>query len=180
MPVSAMILVIFRWAVAQDQGQRNLPAAFVGAERSAWTSSRARSSSGGTGTSRQRSVRRFRVRTRIEAALRSTSLAHVGPSATCRILQLFTIAALFSRHRRRWHYRGVNFLPVPDADFTPVSSGFGSGGRPGSVPDPGVDFRGTDLMKCRRTGISLPRSTPTLIQHWRHSRRKERRPWSFW
>ena len=65
MPVSAMILEIFRWAVARDKGQRGLPTAFAGAERSAWTSSRARSSSGGTGTSRQRSERRFRVQIRI-------------------------------------------------------------------------------------------------------------------
>ena len=56
------------------------------------------------------------------------NLAHVGPFATCRILQLFSIAALFSQRRRRWHYRGVNYLRVPDADFTPVTPGFGSDG----------------------------------------------------
>ena len=55
-PASAMVLAIFRWAVARDQGQRGLPSAFAGVERSAWTSSRARSSSGRTGISRQRSA----------------------------------------------------------------------------------------------------------------------------
>ena len=69
MQASAMIPAIFRWTVARDQ--RSLPAAFAGVERSAWTRSRARSSPGGTGTSRQRSVRRFQVRIRIEAASRS-------------------------------------------------------------------------------------------------------------
>ena len=84
MPASAMILAIFRWAVARDQGQRGLPAVFAGAERSAWTSSRARSNSGGTGTSRQRSARRFRVRIRIEAALRSTSLGQMARASETR------------------------------------------------------------------------------------------------
>ena len=88
MPASAMILVIFRWAVARDQGQRVLPAVFAGAERSAWTSSRARSSSGGTGTSRQRSARRFRVRIRTEAASRPMSLGQMArawkPGRWCR------------------------------------------------------------------------------------------------
>ena len=39
MPASAMILEIFRWAVARDQSQRGLAATLAGAERSAWTSS---------------------------------------------------------------------------------------------------------------------------------------------
>ena len=34
-PASAMALAIFRWAVARDQGQRGLPSAFAGVERSA-------------------------------------------------------------------------------------------------------------------------------------------------
>ena len=61
MPASAMVLAIFRWVIARDQGQRGLPAAFASVEQSVRTSSRARSRSGGIGTSRQRSARRFRV-----------------------------------------------------------------------------------------------------------------------
>ena len=83
-PASAMVLAIFRWAVARDQGQRGLPAAFAGVERSAWTSSRARSSSGGTGTSRQGSARRFRVRIRIEAASMSMSMGRTARASEIR------------------------------------------------------------------------------------------------
>ena len=54
MPATSLILAIFRWAVARDQGQRGLPAAFAGVEQSAWTNSnsKAQRSSGGAGTSR--------------------------------------------------------------------------------------------------------------------------------
>ena len=82
MPTSAMVQAIFRWAVARDPAQRGLPVAFACAERIAWTNSKARTGSGGTGTSRQRPARRFRVR--IQAALRSMSTGRMAKaSETC-------------------------------------------------------------------------------------------------
>ena len=60
------------------RAKRGLPSAFAGVERSAWTSSRARSSSGGAGTSRQCSAQRFRVRTRIEAVSSSMFVGRTG------------------------------------------------------------------------------------------------------
>ncbi len=87
MPTSDMIRGILRWAVACDQGKMDFPAGFItGVERSAWTSLRARSNSGGAETSRQRAARHFGVQIRVEATSRkrwhSSAARYLRPQAS--------------------------------------------------------------------------------------------------